>query len=190
MSVPRPPSHPLAALVRARRPDLQFEASVEGDVVVFLTAPADVRVLAAFLHHDRDAAYDAFVDVTVVQSTVFTLVVCLASRAHDSRVQLRAVLDDDDPSFPTLTGIWRAAWSAERELWEMFGVTPTGHPSLRRALLPESFAGHPLLDRYRIHKAQLQVQPSAGPARVILSAAADVADQIVAPPAGLKAGDR
>ncbi|MDP2344497.1 MAG: NADH-quinone oxidoreductase subunit C [Deltaproteobacteria bacterium] len=159
---------PVVALVRARLPGLTFTATVEGDVVVFVTAPEGVRELAKFLHHDRDAGFDAFVDVTVVQSKVLLLVVCLASRAHNSRVQIRATLDDDDPVFPTLTGIWRAAWSAERELWEMFGVTPLGHPSLRRALLPESFAGHPLLERYRIHKAQPQVTPSEQPARVVI----------------------
>lgn len=165
-------SAPLVALVRARLPGVTFAASVEGDVVVFVTAPDEIAVLAGFLFSDKDAGFDAFVDVTVVQSTTLLLVVSLASRAHhDSRVQLRATLDDDDPCFPTLTGIWRAAWSAERELWEMFGVTPTGHPSLRRALLPESFAGHPLLARYRIHKAQPQVRPNAAPARVILGPA-------------------
>ena len=158
----------VVALVRARLPALTFTVSVEGDVVVFVTAPGDVRELAKFLHRDRDAGFDAFVDITVVQSQALLLVICLASRDHDSRVQIRAALDDDDPVFPTLTGIWRAAWSAERELWEMFGVTPLGHPSLRRALLPESFAGHPLLERYRIHKAQPQARPSAAPARIVI----------------------
>ncbi len=156
----------VVALVRARLPTLSFTSCVEADVVVFTTTPGDLRPLARFLHTDRDAAFDTFVDVTVVQSAALLLVVCLASRAHGSRVQIRAALDDDEPAFPSLTGIWRAAWSAERELWEMFGVTPTGHPSLRRALLPEGFAGHPLLNSYRIQKAQPQV-PTARPARIV-----------------------
>lgn len=164
---------PLMALVKARLPAVDVRASVEADVIVFVTAPEQVAHLAGFLFRDPDAGLDAFVDVTVVQGPHLLLVVCLASRTHRSRVQIRATLRDDDPTFPTLTGIWRAAWSAERELWEMFGVTPLGHPSLRRALLPENFSGHPLLEGYRLSKAQLQVQPSAAPARVVIHSTDD-----------------
>ncbi len=164
----------LEALVRARLPGVRHEALVEGDVDVFVVAAADVKRLAAFLSGDSDAACDAFVDLTVVESGARSwLVVCLASRAHDARVQIRAILDDDDPAFPTLTGLWPQAWGAEREAWELFGVTPLQHPSLRRALLPEGFAGHPGRARYKLHKAQLQVSPTEHPARIVVVTGTD-----------------
>lgn len=156
-------------LVRARLPGLEIEAVVEGDVDVFVVKPKDVTALAGFLMRDRDAVCDTFVDLTVVErGPRLWLVVCLASRNHDARVQIRAVLDDDDPAYPTLTRLWAQAWTAEREAWELFGVAPLGHPSLRRALLPEGFAGHPGLARYRLHKAQPQARPTDGPARVVI----------------------
>jgi len=164
----------LEALVRARLQQLEMEAIVEGDVEVFVVKPAAVAFLAGFLQRDRDAACDCFVDLTVVErGPRLWLVVCLASRAHDNRVQLRAVLDEDDPSYPTLTRLWPQAWMAEREAWEFFGATPLGHPSLRRALLPEGFAGHPGLGRYRLGKTQPQVRPAEHPARVVVEAAAN-----------------
>ena len=159
------------ALVHARLPSLSCEFVVEGDVDVFVVAPSDVGVLAAFLAHDKDAAVDTFVDACVVERGArLWWIVQLASRAHDTRLQIRAVLDDDDPAVPTLTRLHPQAWSAEREAWEMFGVTPTGHPGLRRAVLPDGFAGHPGRARYRLHKAQPTVRPTDAPARVILGA--------------------
>lgn len=183
-TVTTPPTKPgasLEALVRARLPRVRCEAVVDGDVDVFVVAAVDVKVLAAFLQSDRDAACDAFVDLTVVERaapasggsgadvvSLRWLVVCLASRAHDGRVQIRAVLDDEEPVFPTLTGLWPQAWGPEREAWEMFGVTPLQHPSLRRTLLPEGFAGHPGRGRYKLRKSQPQVTPSQHPARVVI----------------------
>ena len=49
---------------------------------------------------------------------------------------------------PTATGLWRLAEWAEREVAEMFGVVFGGHPNPQPLLLPEGFAGHPLLKDY------------------------------------------
>lgn len=163
----------VAALVKARLPRLEHESVVEerGGVgeEVFVVKAKEVVVLAGFLARDRDASFDCFVDACVVErGPRLWWIVCLASRAHESRLQIRAVLDDDDPSVPTLTSLFPQAWSAEREAWELFGVTPVGHPSLRRALLPQGFAGHPGRARYKLHKSQPQVRPTDAPARVVV----------------------
>jgi NADH-quinone oxidoreductase subunit C len=45
---------------------------------------------------------------------------------------------------PSLTSVWPTAGFHEREIYDLFGVKFGGHPDLRRILLDESFAGHPL----------------------------------------------
>lgn len=48
-------------------------------------------------------------------------------------------LQEDDPSFPCLTVDIPAAHWYEREIRDLFGLVPQGHPDLRRLLFHESF---------------------------------------------------
>jgi NADH-quinone oxidoreductase subunit C len=69
----------------------------------------------------------------------------LTSLARNLSLQLRVLLDDKDPHIPTATGVYEIANWRERELRDMFGITPDGHPDLRILLLPEGWEDkHPL----------------------------------------------
>jgi NADH:ubiquinone oxidoreductase subunit D/NADH:ubiquinone oxidoreductase subunit C len=50
----------------------------------------------------------------------------------------------DAAQLPSVTPIWRGAEFQEREAWDLMGVRFEGHPDLRRILMWEGFAGHPL----------------------------------------------
>jgi NADH-quinone oxidoreductase subunit C/D len=52
--------------------------------------------------------------------------------------------DRTDPRVPSLVPVFPGANFQEREVWDMFGVRFEGHPNLKRILLWEGFAGHPL----------------------------------------------
>jgi len=60
------------------------------------------------------------------------------------RFRLKVRLMSDDARVPTVSEIWPAANWAEREVFDLFGVDFTGHPDLRRVLLPDDWEGHPL----------------------------------------------
>lgn len=45
---------------------------------------------------------------------------------------------------PSLSALWPAADWKEREVYDFFGITFTGHPDLRRIFLTEDFEGFPL----------------------------------------------
>jgi NADH-quinone oxidoreductase subunit C/D len=77
-------------------------------------------------------------------SADITLVYQLLCVADGRQIRVKIPLTDADLEAPTLTGLWPSANWYEREVWDMFGVRFTGHPDLRRILMPESWQGHPL----------------------------------------------
>ena len=56
-------------------------------------------------------------------------------------ITLRVPLDAAE--VPSVTPDWPTADHQEREVYDMFGVVFTGHPDLRRILMPEDYEGHP-----------------------------------------------
>jgi NADH-quinone oxidoreductase subunit C/D len=50
----------------------------------------------------------------------------------------------DPVEVPSLVSIFPGAELQEREIWDLLGIIFTGHPDLRRILMWEGFAGHPL----------------------------------------------
>lgn len=59
-------------------------------------------------------------------------------------VTIKADLDDERPTAPSITSVYRGADWHERETWEMYGFDFEGHPGLRHIYLPGEFEGNPL----------------------------------------------
>ena len=74
----------------------------------------------------------------------FHVVYQLSSLARNLTLQLRVPLEDSHPHVPTATGVYEVANWRERELLDMFGIIPEGHPDPRRILMPEGTEGYPL----------------------------------------------
>ncbi len=60
------------------------------------------------------------------------------------RIRLKAEVDGDDAKIASVTHIWIGADWLEREVYDMFGIVFTGHPDLRRILMPEDYEPFPL----------------------------------------------
>lgn len=84
------------------------------------------------------------VDYYPQTSPRFHVVYQLTSVSKNLSVQLRVPLNEESPKVPTASGVYRTALWRERELLDMFGIQPEGHPDPRRILMPEGTEGHPL----------------------------------------------
>ena len=60
------------------------------------------------------------------------------------RLRVKILVDEEDLTAPSITGVFRAANWNERECYDMLGIRFEGHPDLRRMYMPEDFEYHPL----------------------------------------------
>jgi NADH-quinone oxidoreductase subunit C len=97
--------------------------------------------------------FDYCVDITAVhypkRELQFELVWVLYSFARNERMRVKTQVKDGEP-VPSAVSIWPAANWLERECYDMFGITFSGHPDLRRILLPDGWKGFPLRKDYSI----------------------------------------
>jgi NADH:ubiquinone oxidoreductase subunit C len=68
----------------------------------------------------------------------------MRSMQTDETIVIKIQLNRDQPVVATVSDIWRTAEFHEREAYEMFGVQFTGHPDLRKLILPDDFEGFPM----------------------------------------------
>ncbi len=74
----------------------------------------------------------------------FEVVVNFLSHARNRRVRVICQVPASDTTVPSITGVYAGANFAEREVYDMFGITFDGHPDMTRILMPDDWNGFPL----------------------------------------------
>jgi NADH dehydrogenase I D subunit len=140
--------------LQERFPQAILEVDGFRDETTVTVRAADILPVCRFLRDDPGLAYTLCLFVSAVdrldlgQSPRFVAVYQFYSLAHRRRLRLKAPLAGEPPSIDSVTSVWPAADWHERETFDLMGIRFTGHPELRRILLPHDWAGHPLRKDY------------------------------------------
>ncbi len=107
-----------------------------------------LRDVAEHCRADAKMQFNLLTDATCVDrfpiEPRFELNYHLVSIPRRNRVRLQVRLNSQDPVVDSLVPVWPGANWLEREIFDLFGIRFTGHPDLRRILLPEDWEGYPL----------------------------------------------
>src|SRR5256885_15780294 len=106
---------------------------------------ADIVEICRFAKEDEALAFDCLMNRSSVdwpKKNQIEVVYHLWSYRRRHSYILKGQLDRAKPEVPSIESIWKSADWLEREQYELMGVTSTGHPDLRRLMMPEDGVGH------------------------------------------------
>ena len=110
----------------------------------------EIVAICTFL---RDSLkYNLLSDVTAVdylgREPRFMMVYNLYSIPRKDRLRVKAPVEEGATVIDTVSTVWSTANWLEREVFDLFGITFTGHPDLRRIMMTDDWVGHPLRKDY------------------------------------------
>ena len=142
MALPELTGPELSAKLTAALPD-----AVAGcDETAVWVNPDHLAAAAALLKDDPALDFQFLNSVSAVDFIeYFDLVYHLTSlRRRHTAVMKTRLYGREELTAPSVYPIWRGADFQEREIWDLMGVRFDGHPNMKRIMLWEGFAGHPL----------------------------------------------
>ena len=102
-----------------------------------------------------DCGFDMLIDITAVDylnyagaRDRFGVVYALLNTTSGERVYVKTAVNEPELRLPSVFPLWKGADWMEREVYDMFGIEFTGHPDLRRILMPDEFTAFPLRKDY------------------------------------------
>ncbi len=145
-----------------------------GQPVVYVDRAVFADV-ATFLRDTQ--AFSMLIDVTAVDHLLdgvrytpagisaerFEVVANYLSHTRNRRIRVICEVPADDPTVPSVTPVFAGANFAEREVYDMFGISFDGHPELIRILMPDDWDGHPLRKDYPVSRVPVTFKGDPSP---------------------------
>jgi len=120
-------------------------AEFRRETTVVLTLESLVPVMT---YLKGELAYDLLLDVSSVDNMGadprYEVVYELYSLTGKSHLRVKVSVPEDDTRVDTISHLWPTADWHEREVYDMMGITFTGHPDLRRILMWDGYPYFPL----------------------------------------------
>lgn len=141
-------------IIRAEVPGAGAELSeFHGDTTLTIKKESIVQV-ARVLKTNPELQFVLCEDVTAIdwakRKDRFTIVYHLFSLHLSFRLRVSVLLPGVGEEIDSVAAVWQSADWYERETFDMYGITFTGHPDPRRMYMPEEFEYHPLRKEFPV----------------------------------------
>ncbi len=144
-------------MLLARFADKTLAAQEDIPQPCILLQAQDLPEVAEYLHRQEGLYFDMLSCLTALdngpEADTMEVIYHLYSIPYHHHLVLKVLLPRHTatqalPQIPSVSGIWRTANWHEREAFDLLGIDFTGHPDLRRILLPADWEGYPLRKDY------------------------------------------
>lgn len=138
--------------------DIVLSTDTDASPPTLEIAASKIAEVCRLLHEHEQTYFDYLSCLTALdngpEENTMEVIYHLYSIPYNFQLGLKVVLErvcegQILPQVPTVSHIWRSADWHEREAFDLLGIVFTGHPDLRRILLPADWKGHPLRKDYR-----------------------------------------
>lgn len=142
-----------AQLINEKFPSEVIDIKEFRDQVSVTVKKEKIIELIKYLHDTPELYFDHLADLCGTdyhgkKDIRFEVVYNLFSIKHGHMIRIKAQVSEDDCKIDSVVSIWAGANWHERECYDMYGISFTGHPDLRRILMPEDWEGYPLRKDY------------------------------------------
>ncbi|HGY56360.1 MAG TPA: NADH-quinone oxidoreductase subunit C [Caldithrix abyssi] len=136
--------------LKKKFPDTVLEFNSEAlQPFIKLDAEKQFYELCQFLRDDEAMDFDFLRCLSGVDyGEPLGAVYHLFSMKHRHEIVLKIEVAREGGKIPSVADLWRTADWHEREIFDLYGITFTNHPNLKRILLPDDWEGHPLRKDY------------------------------------------
>lgn len=113
------------------------EAKAITEVMTWLRDEAGFALLSSLTAHDCHG-----------QEPRFFVVYHLTNVTDPERLRVKVGLPEKKPVVDSMVPLWIGADFLERETYDLMGIEFSGHPNLKRIMMPSEWEGHPLRKDY------------------------------------------
>jgi NADH-quinone oxidoreductase subunit C len=143
--------HPAIKAILSWNPEALLDAKFDRSELTLTIAPEKISSAAVAV---QSAGYNFLEDLTAVDwfpsSPRFQVSYHILSHSYKEYIRLIVLLDGAEPVVESMTSVWPSANYYEREVFDLFGIQFSGHPNLRRILMPDEWEGYPLRKDYPV----------------------------------------
>ena len=115
--------------------------------IIFDIIPSAIVEVITYLRSKKGFSFTTLIDITAIDFPAkekrFQLIYHFLSMTENKRCKITMAVSDQE-MVNSVTPVFECANWFEREIFDLFGITFSSHPDLRRILTDYGFEGHPL----------------------------------------------